>query len=232
MKYRDRESKREFVEILYFDNHIVVVNKPAGIPTESQEEESLEDLVKEWVRKEFCKKGNVFLSAAHRLDKLVSGVVVFAKTSKALQRLHESFRTRQTQKTYLALVEGTVEQSSGLLENYLAREEFYSRVCSEQEKLAKKAILSYSVKGFFKKNSLLEIDLHTGRYHQIRAQLAHINHPVVNDRKYGAKSASSLSYIALHHHTLQIIHPISKEKLVFSVDLPDYWNLWMQQGSG
>ena len=134
------------MEILYADNHLVVVNKPFGIPTESTEEMSLETLVKLWVKEKYDKKGEVFVRAVHRLDKSATGIVVFAKTSKALERLHESFRTRQVQKTYLALVEGEIKEESGLFEDYLLRKEYHSSICDETHPLAKKAVLSYTVK--------------------------------------------------------------------------------------
>jgi 23S rRNA pseudouridine1911/1915/1917 synthase len=218
---------KAFSQILYFDNHIVVANKPAGICTESLEEKSFEDEIGEWVKEKFAKKGRVFLRAAHRLDKLASGVVVFAKTTKALQRLHEAFRLGLTKKTYLALVEGVMPDSKGALEHYLVQEKFFAKVSSLQDPRAKKAMLSYSVRKEGKGRSLLEVHLHTGRYHQIRVQLASIGHPIVNDGKYGGALVCESGKIALHHQVLEIPHPTSKEKLVFSAALPDYWDLWM-----
>ncbi|MES2199769.1 MAG: RNA pseudouridine synthase [Chlamydiota bacterium] len=211
------------MEILYADNHLIVVNKPFGIPTESTEEMSLEHQVKLWVKEKYDKKGEVFVRAAHRLDKSATGIVVFAKTSKALERLHESFRTRQVQKTYLALVEGEIMEESGLFEDHLLRKEYCSAICSATHPLAKKAVLSYKVQKRLRGYSLVEIDLHTGRYHQIRIQFSSRGHPVVNDGKYGAKRIEKAHHIALHHAKLQIIHPVSKETLIFTLPLPTEW---------
>lgn len=212
------------MEILYADNHLVIVNKPFGIPTESTEEVSLETLVKSWVKEKYNKKGAVFVRAAHRLDKSATGIVVFAKTSKALERLHESFRTRQVQKTYLALVEGEMKEEDGFFEDYLLRKEYCSSICDEAHPMAKKAALSYKVQKKMKGYSLVEIDLYTGRYHQIRVQFSSRGHPIVNDGKYGAKRIEKVHHIALHHTKIQIIHPISKETLTFTLPLPIDWN--------
>lgn len=211
------------MEILYADNHLIVVNKPFGIPTESTEEMSLEEQVKLWVKEKYDKKGAVFVRAAHRLDKAASGIVVFAKTSKALERLHESFRSRQVQKTYIALVEGAIKEETGFFEDYLLRKEFFSSVCNKEHPFAKKASLSYKVQKKVGRHSLVEIDLHTGRYHQIRVQFSSRGHPIINDRKYGAKLIEKEHHIALHHAKLQIPHPISKEMLIFTLPLPLEW---------
>lgn len=212
------------MEILYADNHLIVVNKPFGIPTESTEELSLEHQVKLWVKEKYDKKGEVFVRAAHRLDKSATGIVVFAKTSKALERLHESFRTRQVQKTYMALVEGYLTEEVGLFEDYLLRKEYCSSVCDESHPLAKKAMLSYKVQKKIRGYSLVEVDLHTGRYHQIRIQFSSRGHPIVNDGKYGARRLERSHHIALHHVKLQMIHPISKEVLIFKQEIPRSWD--------
>ncbi len=217
------------MEILYADNHLVIVNKPFGIPTESTEEMSLETLVKLWVKEKYDKKGEVFARAVHRLDKSATGIVVFAKTSKALERLHESFRTRQVQKTYLALVEGEIKEERGLFEDYLLRKEYHSSICDEAHSLAKKAILSYKVQKRLKGCCLVEIDLHTGRYHQIRIQFSSRGHPILNDAKYGARRIERSHHIALHHTKLQIVHPISKEILTFEEKIPKSWEKFSDQ---
>ena len=167
------------MDILYADNHIVVVNKRAGLATESNEQESLEKEGKIWIKERYNKPGSVFLHAAHRLDKPVSGIVILAKTTKALIRLQEAFRTKQTKKTYLALVEGTLSEPSGDLEDFLVHGDFCAHISTNLNPKAKRASLSYRTLG----NSLLEIMLHTGRYHQIRAQFSHRGHPILNDTR-------------------------------------------------
>jgi len=208
------------MEILYADNHLVVVNKPSGIPTESKEEPDLEALVAAWIKEKYEKKGAVFVKAVHRLDKPASGIVLLAKTSKALTRLHESFQKREVEKTYLAVVEGAVEEE-GIFEDCLLREEYISRVTNPGNALGKEASLSYKLQRKIKGNSLVEVDLHTGRYHQIRVQFSSRGHPVLNDVKYGAKRLSGEKRIALHHTKLQFPHPVSKEILTFTHTPPE-----------
>ncbi len=218
------------MDVAYFDNHIVVVKKPAGIPTQSMEENSVEKEARAWAKKQFDKKGEVFLYALHRLDKPVSGIVLLAKTSKALERLHESFRQKQMKKTYIALVEGVIEEDCGVLENYLTQLEFRSSVSTEEDPKAKLCRLSFKVLERTPFSSLLEIDLETGRYHQIRCQLSHLGHPVVGDLKYGAKYISSRQgHIALHHQKMQFPHPITKEVLEFEVLPSRDWQDWVQE---
>lgn len=215
------------MEVLYADNHIIVVNKPAGIATESSDQVSLELEVKEWVRQKYNKAGAVFAKAAHRLDKSVSGIVVFAKTSKALQRLHESFRSRKVKKTYFALVEGKIAKQEDLLEDDLLRKEFCSCV-DRGNPLAKKAILSYKVLKYIRDNTFIEVHLHTGRYHQIRVQFSSRGHPIVNDKKYGAKQVTVSHQIALHHGKLEMIHPTLLKEMTFTQELPRNWNDFVQ----
>ena len=211
------------MEVLYFDNHIIVLNKSSGISTESNDQESLEAQVKLWAKKQYGKPGDVFLRPAHRLDKCVSGIVIFAKTSKALSRLHESFRARQLQKTYTALIQGTLKEDTGSLEDYLVHEEFFAAVSTEKDVRAKHAKLSYTVKKKRATASLIELDLHTGRYHQIRVQFGARGHPVVNDVKYGAKQVGDEHKVALHHGKLTFVHPVSKKEMTFDAKLPSYW---------
>lgn len=211
------------MEVLYADNHIIVVNKPAGIATESSDEVSLESEVKEWAKQKYHKPGAVFAKAAHRLDKSVSGIVVFAKTSKALERLHESFRSRKVKKTYFALVEGKLLRQEDLLEDELLRQEFRSCV-DKGNPLAKKAVLSYKVLEYRKGKTFIEVCLHTGRYHQIRVQFSSRGHPVVNDRKYGARQVASSHQIALHHGKLEMVHPTLLKEMTFTQELPKNWN--------
>lgn len=218
------------MQIVYFDNHIVVVRKPAGIPTQSEEETSVEIEARIWAKKQFNKNGEVFLYALHRLDKPVSGIVLLAKTSKALERLHKSFREKQMKKTYVALVEGVIKENSGVLEHYLAQGEFRSLASVESDPNAKFCRLSYTVIERTSFSSLVEIDLETGRYHQIRCQFSQLGHPVVGDLKYGAKYISGRkNHIALHHQKMQFPHPVTKEILSFEVPPLKEWEEWIHQ---
>jgi len=201
------------MQILFADNHIIVAEKSAGISTEG-EEGCLEDLVKAWAKEHYEKKGAVFLKAVHRLDKPASGIVVFAKTSKALSRLHTAFRERLIFKKYLALIEGILPKDEGVLEDFLLREEYRSSTSAEGE--GKKASLSYKVLARHKDTTLVEVDLHTGRYHQIRVQFSLRGHPIVGDHKYGAKTVLQGKKIALHHQRIEFFHPVSQERCVFT----------------
>lgn len=218
------------MDVIYFDNHIIVVNKPAGIPTQPSphSRESLEDQVKQWAQKQYQKSGPVFLQAVHRLDKPVSGIVLFAKTSKALERLQWLLREKKMTKTYLALIEGTPDQEEGKLVHFLIHDDFRAIVSDRHHPRAKESILHYRLKKKFRHASLVEIQLETGRYHQIRAQFSAIGHPILNDVKYGASFSDPEGRIALHHMELEMIHPVTKEKKVFHQPPPAYWQEWTE----
>ncbi len=217
------------MQVLYFDNHIVVVRKAAGIPTQAEDGVSLEQEARQWAKVQFAKNGKVFLYVAHRLDKPVSGIVLLAKTSKALERLQKAFRERRMQKTYVALVEGEILKEQGTLENYLTQEEFRTRISSKEDSQAKLSSLSYKVLERMPFASIVEIDLHTGRYHQIRAQFSHLGHPIVGDVKYGAKHiANHPGHIALHHQKMEFSHPVTQEKMIFETPPPRDWKEWAQ----
>jgi 23S rRNA pseudouridine1911/1915/1917 synthase len=190
-------------EIVYCDNHLLVALKRGGEVVQPQ----LQEEMRLWVQREFAKKGRAFLEPVHRLDKSVSGLVLFARTSKALQRLNAALRQRQVGKTYRARVEGSVKEDEGILHHFLVHDDFCAKVVSSGEPGAKEAILSYKVLERKKDESLLEIDLHTGRYHQIRAQFAATGHPIIGDRKYGSRYA--LEEIALEHVKLVFLHPVT-----------------------
>lgn len=207
-------------EVLYEDNHLLVVNKPAGMLTQptNHEQESLELICKEWLKAKYKKPGNVFLHALHRLDKPVSGIVVFARTSKALSRLQASMRDFNIKKTYYALVEKAPQPSQGTLEHYLVHDDHISSLSKKGDPKAKLARLHYRVKEKKESHFLLEIELETGRYHQIRAQLAAIGCPIVGDIKYGSKQTLPFKGIGLHHAFMQIPHPITGELLTFEAN--------------
>jgi 23S rRNA pseudouridine1911/1915/1917 synthase len=228
------------MKIIFCDNHLLVVDKPAGISTQPHQadEDNVLDQAKAWLRKQFQKIGPVFLEPIHRLDKPVSGLVLFARTSKALSRLQEMMRQRKIEKTYFAWVEGAMPQEKGTLEHYLFHDEHRARVVDPSHPKAKLARLHYfqripqSVKGLefepressrdskigegtIKDKFLIEIHLETGRYHQIRAQLGHIKRPVIGDLKYGSTMHWKKNAIALRHGRLKFLHPVTKAELCF-----------------
>jgi len=189
---------------IYCDNHLLILNKPAGWATQPDFHEAARKFVKE----HYNKPGNVFLEPIHRLDRPASGVVVFARTSKALSRLNQAMRERKIRKHYLAKVEGEVPEK-GELEHFLVHGDFKAHV----DPKGKRAILRFRRLELSKRYSLVEVELETGRYHQIRAQFGAIGHPIAGDRKYG--SCDDAREIALHHHKLILEHPTTKEQLTF-----------------
>ncbi len=209
-------------QILYEDNHLLVVNKPAGILTQPSgtQQENLEDICKQWIKEHYHKPGQVFLEAVHRLDKPVSGIVIFARTSKALSRLNASMRAQKLHKVYLALIEGVPDQLDGTLEHYLLHDDYQSQVVSQDTPNAKFCRLHYRVIQQHKKYALLEVVLETGRYHQIRAQLAASGFPVVGDMKYHSHEAYVPNTIALHHSALQFPHPTQEKIIDIQAPLP------------
>jgi 23S rRNA pseudouridine1911/1915/1917 synthase len=196
-------------KIIYCDNHLLIAEKPVLQIT--QGEKSLEEDVKHWLKKAFNKPGAVFAQPIHRLDKPASGIVVFARTTKALGRLQETFRAKQIKKTYLARVQRAPAAYRGTLEHFLVHDDFRARVVQKEEPGAKFAILHYEIL----KDSLLKIDLETGRYHQIRVQLAWIGSPICGDTKYGATLPSFTKGIDLHHAKIEIPHPTTGKILIF-----------------
>ncbi len=205
------------MEVIYCDNHILVVHKPAGISTQPHPGSShnLTDAAKAFLKKKYNKPGSVYLEPIHRLDKPVSGLVLFARTSKALSRLQEMMRQRQIQKTYFAWVEGAPPHSEGALEHHLVHDEHKARVVPPTHPEGKLARLTYKVIERKGERSCLEIDLETGRYHQIRIQLSSMGCPVVGDAKYGSRLSHKEGQVALHHGRLRFTHPVTKELLQF-----------------
>lgn len=209
-------------EVLFEDNHMLVVNKPAGLLTQPSgtTQESLESLCKAYLKEKYNKPGNVFLESIHRLDKPVSGIVVFARTSKALSRLQETMRNKNCKKVYIALVEKAPSLLKGVLEHTLIHDEHQAKIVHPSHPQGKIARLSYVVKDTIGPFISLEIELETGRYHQIRVQLAAMGCPIVGDSKYGSSIKYPHGGIALHHSQMHIEHPITKEMLVFNSCLP------------
>ena len=210
-------------DIVFEDNHLLVVNKPAGLLTQPSgtEQDNLEGRCKAWLKEKYKKPGHVFLEAVHRLDKPVSGLVVFAKTSKALSRLNSSQREKKSFKYYLTLLEKIPEPIEGTLKDYLVHDEYKATLSSQNNPNAKLCVLHYKFIKKLKDFALIEVQLETGRYHQIRAQLAARGTPIVGDVKYGSRLSTPLEEgIPLHHHQLIIPHPVTGENLTFKVQAP------------
>jgi 23S rRNA pseudouridine1911/1915/1917 synthase len=208
--------------ILFEDNHLLVLTKPGGLLTQPSgtEQESLEIQAKAWLKEAYAKPGNVFLEPIHRLDKPVSGIVVFAKTSKALSRLNAFIRERKTKKIYFALVENPPKARQGILEDYLIHDDYRANIVSSDHPQGKLARLSYEWTEEHAKGYLIRIGLETGRYHQIRVQLAGMGCPIRGDVRYGARQPFEPGIIALHHAFFEIPHPITAELCVFEAPLP------------
>ncbi len=219
----------QYLKIIYEDNHIIVVEKKPNIPSQSDktEDEDMLSIIKEYLKEKYSKPGNVYLGLIHRLDRPVGGVMVFAKTSKAASRLSEQVRNKIFKKEYLAVVDGKFENRSGTLEDYLYKDERnnISKVVNREKKNAKFAKLDYEVLSYndIKNLSLVKINLHTGRHHQIRVQLSNFNHSIFGDQKYGTRGKGK--QIALWAYKLTINHPITKEEMIFK-DLPEDNGTW------
>ncbi|MFA6119590.1 MAG: RNA pseudouridine synthase [Parachlamydiales bacterium] len=214
MKSLDKEN---YLDVRYDDNHILVVVKRANLLTQPNETDqiSLEEIAKSWIKNKYKKKGDVFLHAIHRLDKEVEGLVLFAKTSKALSRLNLEMKQKNIIRRYIAEVEGKLEEKSGVLKDYLVHGSHIAIITTISNKEAKLAQLSFKVIKELKDTSLIEIELETGRYHQIRAQLSNLGHPIVGDKKYLSKR--DLNQIHLCCYCLEFIHPVKKEKIVLKI---------------
>ncbi|MDD4931658.1 MAG: RNA pseudouridine synthase [Candidatus Colwellbacteria bacterium] len=211
------------IEVLYEDNHLIAVKKPAGelVQGDASGEPSLMDRVKIFIKERDKKPGNVFLGLVHRLDRPVSGIVLFAKTSKGASRISEQFRERKTKKTYRALIEGEITPLSGTLRTNLIKDG--SRRTAEISKDGKEAVLDYRTIEKGKRISLIEIDLGTGRFHQIRAQLSEAGHPIVGDIKYGAKIFLPNGIIALSAIGLEFEKATGSEKTSVKIPEPAEW---------
>jgi 23S rRNA pseudouridine1911/1915/1917 synthase len=218
------------LKVLYQDNHLIAVNKPAGMLVQGDETQDtpLSDHVKEYIKKKYNKPGDVFLGVVHRVDRPVSGLVIFARTSKALSRMNELFRERAVEKTYLAIVNYRPRELEGHLEHYLTKDRTKNitrATDSQRSKDAKKAELDYSLLASIANHHLLEVKPLTGRPHQIRAQLAKIGSPIRGDVKYGSLQKNQNNDIHLHSHKLAFIHPVSKEKISLTA-FPPKEQLW------
>lgn len=215
--------------VVYEDNHLIIVNKTASeiVQGDKTGDTPLSETVKQYIKEKYAKPGNVFLGVVHRLDRPVSGLVVFAKTSKALARLNEMFRNSEVKKTYWAIVKQRPPQDEGELVNYLVRNEKQNKsyAYDKEVKNSKKAVLHYRLIGNSQNYFLLEVDLKTGRHHQIRCQLAKMGCPIKGDLKYGFARSNPDGSICLHAHRVKFVHPVSKELIDVTAPLPP-GNLW------
>jgi len=209
------------VEVLFSDNHLLIAEKPAGLLTQPDATgaESLESFVKSWVKEEYKKEGNVFLHCIHRLDRPVSGLVLFARTSKSLSRLNEQSRAQEIQRIYIAEVEGVLAQKIGQLDHFLIHGDHRAIIGKEGDKEAKHARLSYEVLHYMPQSTLVRIELETGRYHQIRAQFSATGHPIIGDKKYGSKVGDGKT-LRLHCSQMAFKHPVTNEILNFESPSP------------
>ena len=219
----------EKLKILYEDNHIIVVEKKPNIPSQSDKTGDIDmlTLVKNYIKEKYNKPGNVYIGLVHRLDRPVGGIMIFARTSKSASRLSNQVREQIFKKKYLAVVDGKFEKNQGTLEDYLYKDERHnmSKVVKKEKKNAKLAKLDYKVLKYnpVKDLSLVEVNLHTGRHHQIRVQLSNFGHSIFGDQKYGTRGKGK--QIALWAYELTIVHPVTKEEMTFK-DYPEPIGTW------
>ena len=215
--------------VVYEDNHIIVVNKTASeiVQADKTGDTPLSETVKQYLKEKYQKPGNVFLGVTHRLDRPVSGLVIFARTSKALTRLNEMFRAGEVKKTYWAVVKNAPKESEGELVHFLVRNEKQNKSYAYDKEVpnSKKAVLDYRLIGRSDNYYLLEVDLKTGRHHQIRCQLAKMGCPIKGDLKYGSPRSNPDGSICLHARRVRFVHPVSKELIELKAPLPE-GNLW------
>ena len=224
-------SSKDNLQVLFEDNHIILVNKRAGdiVQGDRTGDKPLSDVVKEFIKEKYNKPGNVYLGVTHRLDRPTTGIVVFAKTSKALTRLNKMFNQKEISKTYWAIVKNKPQETQATLINWLKKnpKNNKSTAYNKEIKDSKKAILHYELKRSLDNYHLLEINLETGRHHQIRCQLANIGSPIKGDLKYGFDRSNKDASIHLHSRKIEFIHPVSKEDISITAPPPNdtIWNV-------
>jgi 23S rRNA pseudouridine1911/1915/1917 synthase len=213
------------LEVIFEDNHIIAVNKPSGtlVQPDKNGDAALENIVKDYIKDKYQKPGEVFLGVCHRIDRPVSGVVVLARTSKALVRLNEMFKTREVKKTYWAVVENKPELEEGNLVHWLRKEEQknISRAYNEEVKGSQRCEIYYKLIGKSDRYFLLEVNPITGRHHQIRVQLSKMGCSIKGDVKYGAKRTNKDGRIHLHARQIEFVHPVKKEPVLITAPVPD-----------
>lgn len=223
-------SNKENLQVLFEDNHIIIINKRSGDITQGDKtgDKPLSDVIKEYIKDKYNKPGNVFIGTVHRLDRPTSGIVIFARTSKALERLNKMLRDKTINKTYWALVKNSPKKENDTLINFLKKDTKKNKsfVYKKEIEGSKKATLHYKILKKLDNYSLLEIDLETGRHHQIRTQLSHIGSPIKGDLKYGFDRSNKDGSISLHARKIEFIHPVSKENVSVIASTPNdvIWN--------
>ncbi len=219
------------MQILYEDNHIIVVSKTSGeiVQGDKTGDKTLCDSVKEYIKEKYAKPGNVFLGIAHRLDRPVSGIVIFAKTSKALSRLNNMFRDGEVHKLYWAITKNMPQKEEDTLTHWIVRNEKQNKSYAyDREKPgSKKAMLHYKVISSTDNYTLLAVNLMTGRHHQIRCQLSAIGCPIKGDLKYGSRRSNNDGSISLHARKVEFVHPVSKQPMCIEAPVPDD-RLWRE----
>ncbi|MCE1156215.1 MAG: RNA pseudouridine synthase [Bacteroidales bacterium] len=220
--------------VLYEDNHLIVVNKSSSeiVQGDKTGDEPLPEVVKRYIKAKYNKPGEVFLGVTHRLDRPVSGVVVFARTSKALARMNELFRTHRVKKIYWAIVKATPEPTEARIIHHLVRNEKQNKSYAYDKPVrdSKEAMLSYRLIAHSDRYNLLEVELETGRHHQIRCQLAKIGCPIKGDLKYGFARSNPNGGISLHARRVEFIHPVSNQPVAVEAPVPDDEPLWKAFG--
>lgn len=217
-------SNKDNLQVLYEDNHIIVVNKRAGdiVQGDKTGDKPLSDVVKDYIKDKYSKPGNVYLGVVHRLDRPTTGIVLFSKTSKALPRLNKLFSEKKANKTYWALVKNPPPKTEGQLIHWLKKNPKNNKSTAYNKDVdgSKKAILHYKIVRTLDNFYLLEVDLETGRHHQIRCQLSKIGCPIKGDLKYGFDRSNKDASISLHARRLEFIHPVKKKKVTITAPLP------------
>ena len=218
-------SNKNNLQVLHEDNHIIVVNKRAGdiVQGDKTGDKPLSEVVKSYLKDKYKKEGNVYLGVVHRLDRPTTGIIMFAKTSKALPRLNKLFAEKTAKKTYWALVKNQPPKTNDTLVHWLKKNPKNNKSTAYIKEVegSKKAILHYNLKQNLDNFYLLEVDLETGRHHQIRAQLSSIGCPIKGDLKYGFNRSNKDASISLHARTLRFIHPVKKEEIIITAPLPN-----------
>ena len=219
------------MQILYEDNHIIVVSKTSGeiVQGDKTGDKTLCDSVKEYIKEKYAKPGNVFLGIAHRLDRPVSGIVIFAKTSKALSRLNNMFRDGEVHKLYWAITQNMPQKEEDTLTHWIVRNEKQNKsdAYDREKPGSKKAMLHYKVISSTDNYTLLAVNLMTGRHHQIRCQLSAIGCPIKGDLKYGSRRSNNDGSISLHARKVEFVHPVSKQPMCIEAPVPDD-RLWRE----
>lgn len=218
------------LNVLYEDNHLIIINKPSGalVQADKTGDEPLSDTVKKYIKKKYNKPGEVFLGVVHRIDRPVSGVLIFARTSKALERMNALFKDKKVQKTYWAVVHKAPQPEQGRLEGHIIKDARLLKafVFHQPQKESKACALDYRVISSSDRHHLLEVKPMTGRYHQIRAQLSSIGCPIRGDLKYGAPRSNANGGIHLHARKVEFEHPVTKEWMVVKAPVPQEDAVW------